>query len=921
MLKKIMMLLLILSSLSFASSATADEFDDLSRVMSNTSNQFVYAFFGRDLLLYYLSESSDIETVKAAREADLVLLSQPFNALSGKLFMMGLTLIYALTLAYFFIRLLMFSIENGWLVQKDGNSDMTLQEKRSMWLKIVFLGGLAIAPIGLKNELVEDKFYTNAATVLLFDALGKAHQLSDESLNELVDTQRQTLQTLVLPGAESKASSAEALNNFYTCVRLDSDRDNSAEHTKEMSFFLGDTGHLEGSLSVAGCYLNVVFGLDVESDKLIEKLNEGEFALGLSESLFKNAQKETFSDLIQELMENAYRYSNELSKSTYSMSWSDGDFSFADHTSSTLAVSELKRWTDRCEQISTWITPEDGIISRKDRVYLNKLSARCQSYIIADKLVYPSSYDELSNYLGNGVKAQKEIALCADQASLNQTLGQSRYVAEYGIGSGDGRSTNIEQISIDACVASYCAESALSEGGMYACTNAISLYDNRLRDLRVKEKGSLMLGFYMFDLFRFHKPSASAKHVFNAFSIKSSVVEKGYSDGLSGETFFKINVVIPELQPHYDEKQDTLIDLMTELEENKLPTIKAPLPVSAITDLLGHTRFNSCVKNPMQIEGGYVCGSVPQEMSRFGVTLLENVITLRTAMIMGQTSNAIGKGFKLTGGSLSGYKDESMLMDAVRLMSSAGSNAILGGASPIGQFFDLASGLKINGVDEFSKANSTVLDEFLGSGVVATFSYLSYLGAENSSLVSFLDTVFFTLMIVAVLFGFLMPAFPLFLIMGYLSKFVYNLFHVLMMHGFKLVDAGFDRDSDLLNDKLDKIWADWLALILRLPLMVIGVVLSWMMSNVIITHVLANMSISFQTNDGVYGLLDLGIIMLVTVVVIFIVFNMVLTVIDSFYTFVVEWVLGAMHNDPFNSEDKAINWKDSKEILSYMGRN
>ena len=65
---------------------------------------------------------------------------------------------------------------------------------------------------------------------------------------------------------------------------------------------------------------------------------------------------------------------------------------------------------------------------------------------------------------------------------------------------------------------------------------------------------------------------------------------------------------------------------------------------------------------------------------------------------------------------------------------------------------------------------------------------------------------------------------------------------------------------------------------------------------------------------------DLGIIIIVSLGVTFIVYNMILTLIESFYDFTVEWVLGMMHSNPFSSKQEGMGIQTSKDVLRLLGR-
>lgn len=106
---------LLLPASSFAESGEEDRVVRAETLMKNVSHQFVYAFFGRDMLLYYLDEEADITAIKALSDAELNLMSEPFNSQMGHYIRLGMTTIWALTVAYFLLRLAMYGFEKAWM--------------------------------------------------------------------------------------------------------------------------------------------------------------------------------------------------------------------------------------------------------------------------------------------------------------------------------------------------------------------------------------------------------------------------------------------------------------------------------------------------------------------------------------------------------------------------------------------------------------------------------------------------------------------------------------------------------------------------------------------------------------------------------------------------------------------------------------
>ena len=128
----------LLPSLSFAESGEEDRIVRAETLMKNVSHQFVYAFFGRDMLLYYLDESDDIAAIEALSDTELTLMSEPFNSQMGHYIRLGMSTIWALTVAYFLLRLAMHMFEKAWMKKSAGEQEERPGDKRGFYLKMFF---------------------------------------------------------------------------------------------------------------------------------------------------------------------------------------------------------------------------------------------------------------------------------------------------------------------------------------------------------------------------------------------------------------------------------------------------------------------------------------------------------------------------------------------------------------------------------------------------------------------------------------------------------------------------------------------------------------------------------------------------------------------------------------------------------------
>lgn len=906
----------LFAQLNEASDATdvEDQYSQLEDVMFNTSNQFIYSFFGKEMLLYYLNDPIEIEAVKSASESDLINLSAPFNTIYGKFFMGGLTVIYLLTIAYFVARAAFFALENGWLLQKSGTSYMDKDEFKAFAIKTVLIGSLIFVPIKLSNDLVSDTFYTNGITALFFDALGIAHEIGDDALGELIMDQKQNLSTLALPALDSKWDAGIEINRFFACTRLDESRENKSAQNQKLELYRTSNDLVEGVLVSGKCTLSISFGFDYKSDKKLELIKKKQKDLSLPDSLFYQAQKEVFVNVLTKVFTNALSSSDALTKRSTSSSRLDNDFTLSGKTSKELTVFELNNWVSHCDDDYKW-SPTTSRISTPDRVTHHLITSRCLSKDMTQLLLYPDSYEAIDSFLDNASSTRKQIAMCVD----NSLIGESgRFVGRYKLtGTSQASSALIEEVALDSCIMDMCSSNSLNGGGLYACSNALDLYESRMRDMQIKERGTMMLGFYMFNLFIHNPPSSEAKGIYNKLSFSFDDSGVG-AIAQEKQPFASLNVAIPEVKQDTYQYQRIMSDLNYDRKDTTLPTIDVPERTSYLGDLFGFERLATCAKNPLQIADGYVCNNIPKEFSKFGFELLQSAVVAKTILVMGSTWNDI-KRFRKEGTTITPGKGNNAKSKGQAIKGFLATPlSMLGNSGAFDEIVSTVSGVGFTSTDEFGNLNTRSVDGLMTVPAVATIVALTTSGPD-SFFVKGLDALLSFMLVLGIFFAFVIPLVPMIFIISALAKFMFLLMKTLLLQGFKLVDGIFDNDQDLLSEKVDEVWADWLATCLKLPLTVVGVVLAWLMSNVVIAHVLRHMDMTFITNDGTQGLMDLTISLFFSLAIIFIIYNMILSVIESFYDFTIEWILQHMTNSPF-SDSKAIQWKDAQDILRTLGR-
>lgn len=921
-------LLLLLSAVTFAQSQNEeqqDEYYKAEKVMANTMHQFVYAFFGKELLINYLANDEDVEALKTLTDSELIYLSKPFNTYISKFVLAGLTSIYWITVGYFLVRILAFSAESVWLLQRKGTTPMDQETFKSFSIKMVILSGMAVAPMSIGSGGSNQNI--SMYTMFLFDLMGKAHQMGDDSLSEMINNQRISLQTARIPHADAKWSTGLALNEFMTCVRLDTKRGIYQDRQALMDFHINSRNEVQGTLSEGNCHLLMTFGYDSATADLIDEMKRNNTDLPITSSVFINAQKEVFTSLASKLFTDASHYSQILSLPHYEKAFYNAEDKskqnyFSGYTSDSLSEFELNQWENRCDTIRNQGFPNESI-SKTDRLTYHMISARCLSMEITKSILYPDTFGDVTRFLQNDALKNRHLPICMDEVEFNRTLNETRYMPQFILdlrsdGLSEKKAVNIDQFPLDSCLANMCSESSLRQGGLFGCVNAIDMYKKRQDDLSMEGRGTLMLGFYMFNLYNQQVPTSRSKHIFQSSNATFSTnsFNLGVNEAIP---FMQLPVTLPPNslveRVELEKVTDILRNPFSKIEYSKIEPVSQSEMSEGLLNAIQHQRLLTCARNPLQIADGYVCGNIPQEFSAFGMNILRFTIAAKGLLILGDMARNTGIA-PGSNGTISSGDMKSMakpMLDIMAPIVAAGLGSLI---------VDSVMDLSFAATDEFGYLDQKAIRSMTYQNS-AEIGFLTIAVLANNeiggAISSIIDSALLFLLLIGILCAFVIPLMPMILVMYALIKFTSKLFITLAMTGISLVDASFEDEPNFLTEKVDKIWSDWLALILQLPLLFIGIILAWLMSNVIIAHVLQKMQVTLVTNDGAMGPIDTLVMLIMVFGIIFVVYNTVMSVIESFYDFTVEWILGQMSNSPF-SDRKAMGWKDSKDVLALMGR-
>lgn len=911
-LKGIIALFLIMCVTSFGVAAQDSEDNlnslaDVNLFMDDIGSRFVYAFFGRGMLVYYLDDPEQKRVAETADLAVLNLASAPFNPQMYTFFIKSMfKIISVVSMGYFLIRLLVFVIETGWLTKREGVMPMNNGDFRQFSLRFVLLSGLILFP-------VVDSF--NGVQVGVFSLYGKSAAFGNRATTEIIDSQRQSMTTVRLPKSDAKHDSGLALNTFFSCLRLsDIDESELLLSMKKDS----ESSAVWGTIGAADCNLQVTIGIDESTDDMVTKIKRTYPDFDVDNGAIMDAQADVFPKMLKELFSLSNGFSEVMVKartpsntrdSGVMSTWMKGAQSTFDDT----------YWEGACDSFYSWTFPNEEITKYEMQSY-HFMSARCLSYEVNKHLLYPSSYGEVAKFLSEDILKNRDIMLCNDSlAVIDPVLGVYSGIGESGSGS------NVNEIGLSACIFKQCSNAALSSGSLYTCANAVSLYKRAVTDKRIKDMGGFVLGAYMFNLYTQPNLSNASKQIFNGFGLKFSHSPFTSSPTITDDELFSLKVQVPpRTSNHSNDREGLLGDVMTAYmyddvfqgmggnEDNEF----------SLKKMLYLDRLSTCVRNPLEISNGYVCGNVPQEINKWGMNLVYFAASFKTMLAIGDAYRrmTLGLAKKVSSGSVGSSDDISAAISSVQAKA-VSAISLMGLSTEVSSTMNLF-GVTYNVDDSFGymKSSQSTVMNFLANPLMGYL--VSELDNEEKMLMKMLDILLGIIFLMGFFLGVVIPFMPVMIFITALGVSVYLLFKVMFLSSFKLTDIIFSTDTELMSRDLEELWGEILAMVLKIPLTVVGVIIAWLMSNELVSKIMQNLDLETVLNlnsvASSTGLFDAFVIFLVTSVVLFSVFSTVISVIESFYEFTVKWVVGDMPSNPFDAEKGAMNWSETRQSFKHM---
>lgn len=922
--------LLIMPVNTFAEDATESHSianTPIEKEMDDITKRFILAAFGKQALAWF-SVDSELNHMVEIEEAEIADFSRPFNKNN-----------YSLLKSYIIISLTVgfavFSIYLFWIV-KEGiiKGQQSGQFLGQNWSTL-----FTVTKIGIVTTLLFPIYSPySVGHMLIFKTLGYSNVIAKEINNTIISHQPKTYPTVKFPAAGAKKLASENIIAFLTCVKSQ-----ELEGKIELNFYKKE-GKIVAESDFGECNITYKLGYDEGTAKIIEENQKVKDALDITID-FEQIQIIMLKNLIEETLKLADQSSDVLYLPfKVDINNTDKPVEFnkytLEHTTNNLYTSH---WEGYCDEIFNFkaLNPTVNKLNKHEKEQYIFLSSRCISNEIAKRLVYPTEINDFSKYLKttNYLK-ENEIEVCGHEYTGISGLKARTIIKESDI-TGEQtlseleetvrNSVNIKSKSIKECLREQCSNLTSEQSNAYMCSNVINLYDRINKNNRMSETGFITLGAYIYDLFSSSKINDNAKKIFNGF-------ETTFADASVFSTF-KTNDALFTVE--YDFNNVTTDNLLSKgnrklFESSVIPSYQKIFEKRRIQEqgvsslfnfatggdinLLGSKRFTTCMKNSLKVEGGYSCGSVPEEMNNFGRNLFEYGIYVKTMLAVYQTIygtvDIVRKSTESEGGINNSGDDanndnkdtkknkktnkkknkgiyKNLAMSVLHLIP-GGNNAI---SDTISNFTVDIIGKELTETDDFGNLTTNKVESQLSDITNLEANGIAIFAAwtTDSSIGNLIGFFINAIIFFGLIFAYIIPLIPLYLWLMVIIGWFLLLFETIAILPIwipTLSTPTEDHSSEMEKKGLSII----LKLFLKAPLLCMGVLTAWIITNSVIGKIMGYLNFekifSVEYGYSMASIIDSVILLFAYGIFLWYIINITITIIEAFYEFATNWLTG-----------------------------
>lgn len=867
-------------------------------VGKDLTKRMILGIFGKDALKDFLptgTPDSVYDEINAWSDADVENYSKPFNSsiISGTLiilssFFLVALFIMALYIIWLYVEALFRTQDSGEFLGNQWNRVFTP-------LKVIFGFGMILPIFGQSHSPFNKggtsefgfqvgSFSAAQSAVLIF--AGQSSNVANSIYGEFARSIPKFYPAIQMPDPATKADDAERLIDFMLCKRAVNSNSIAVKFNLREQ---GNTSYYTANITSGQCSLDAKIGYDSSTEDEVKKNQDLIALIGNVnyDSLQKSVIKESITRMLNDadavaakiveadLAENIVTDHNPFGSSSYNYPTSGDD------------------WKLTCDNFTNDTTSS---MNRDSALKYIEYSSKCLSYNLMKDLS-KSSIDTSYVYGNENYLKNKNIELCAKDSTAHTDLMTAK------IDSTENGFTSRSELISD-CIQRLCTTN------LYECSSAINYAKSMIEKDKMAKMGWMTAGANLYRLMSGYDNKA-AKNIINNTSINStqsnsvSSGSKEYSDNdsLKGNIKDSFVVNLQEGVGKYNISNfNSLMEYKTENYGSWHPPAQSFWDSLGGSDgILGISKFQNCIENPNKIYNGYLCGNITEELHLFGAKLL--ALGVQGKIISWASARNKSPMTRNDEGTIKKDSDS----DTSGILTSVVNYSVYGAL-----MYMVYDGYTAR--DAFSTTDAEIWSQYpemAGLLAIGTADYMLQRG-DNQVLGQILNLIVNICLALGVIFGFIMPLLPfgiwLVAISGWLVLLLESMV-IASIWAVTLIAPSSTHHSEPAKRGTQII----VSLLLRAPLLTIGLIVAWLLNNILISELLqfSDIGSALAINKGSEGLIDQLVMLGVYFIILYGMYSVIFTLIESFNTLTLSLIFeGGSKASPFGKE-RSESWQGS----------
>lgn len=868
-------------------------YQDTKDVFDNLTNRLILSMMGKDILLFFLPADTPeniISEIKNFNEDDISFYSRPFNKNASDLMWVVL---FAINIVALIVAIIYFSwIFLERLIVTSESSDFLGKnvDKGKVNIKYIIIF-LLIAPIVNFPSSNSEKYgYLSIIQLAAIKFVGVASYTGDKIFEIYANNTPSYYPSIRIPRPDAKSLEMLEIIKYMSCVHTDQNYNKESVDfnfiKKSDKLFVAESGTDLCNLKINISFDNKTLSI-LKNELLKNKYINVDFD-------YNQKQYNEFRESFQDILDKASLIGSKISNSKLNVDYSNINYNIS-----------KDGWYNTCDDYYKNIESINIENNEILDIFIYK-GINCLSYDYINNFVKVPDVNNIYNYLDSNNYLNREgynIELCTHDFTKDKKI-KTEISDSYGVLNKKELEENLnwKSLNIEECVQKNCND--FNSSSMYQCAASIGLAKEHFDRNDAAKKGWLTSGAYIYKLLSNVKATDNAKVLVNSLNIKFN-----YNDNsLVNPNLLTINTINnnigginKELNLSHNIKNKNFNNFENIQELNNQLTGKIKKIIddkygekitakSVLEKTLGEKflRLKKCLQKPLTTTDGYSCENVTSELNKLG----QSLITIATSFKIGVFATELrrstyGPDGKIKNGGNSGETLKNELTKKIKT-SSFLKLFLLVGSFDVNEIINF---ILDGSQEDVFMTDAGATDLLILTGSASMFAATSAIDSEG--FIDFVNTIIWYMFFVGIFLGFVIPLIPFGLwvmaVLGWLIQF-FQLMVNLPIWAATLLGVTEEDNAMAIKVGIKMI----ISMILRIPLMIIGLIIAWLLTNVFVQQVLSveliGMSLNYGDSNIVIQFFDYLLVLLIYVIMMLIVYNMMFSLIEGFHELAMNWM-------------------------------